>query len=89
MDVLILAIFGIAGYLMRKFQFEPGPLMLTFVIGPIFEKSLRQAILIGSANPQIFISRPIAIIFFAIAMYLYLSPLIRYFIRKHKVKAAI
>lgn len=89
MDVLILFIFGILGYLMRKFDFEPGPLMLTFVLGPIFEKSLRKGILLSQANPRIFISRPIGIILFAIAMYLYLNPLIRYFIQKRKSKVVI
>lgn len=86
LDILIMFIFGIFGYLMRKFEFEPGPLMLTFVIGPIFERSTRQAILLSQANPQLFITSPIAMIMVAIAMYLYISPLIRYFIRKPKVK---
>lgn len=83
-DVLLLMIFGIFGYLMRNFEFELGPLILTFVIGPILEKSLRHALLLSHANPGIFFSRPIALVLFAIALYIYLSPLIRFFIRKSK-----
>lgn len=84
-DVLLLMIFGIFGYLMRIFEFEAGPLILTFVIGPILEKSLRHALLLSHANPGLFFSRPIALVLFAIALYLYLSPLIRFFTRKRQV----
>lgn len=89
-DILIVFIFGIIGYLMRKFEFEPGPLMLTYVLGPIFEKSLSQSILLTQANPTLFITRPIAIILFAVSIFLYLSPIIRWYLtRKGKAKSVV
>src|SRR3712207_9357675 len=32
-DVSLVVVFGVIGYLMKKFGFEPGPLVLAFVLG--------------------------------------------------------
>jgi putative tricarboxylic transport membrane protein len=43
--------FGIVGYLLRKFDYEPAPLVFAFVLGPIMEQGLRQSLsLSGGAS---------------------------------------
>jgi putative tricarboxylic transport membrane protein len=59
-DVWVMGAFGVIGYLFRKVNLEPGPLILAFVMGPILERSLRQALLISAGSPLIFFKRPIA-----------------------------
>jgi len=59
-DIWVMGIFGIIGYLFRKVGLEPGPLILAFVLGPILERSLRQALLISAGSPFIFFKRPIS-----------------------------
>jgi putative tricarboxylic transport membrane protein len=59
-DIWIMGIFGVIGYLFRKVNLEPGPLILAFVLGPILERSLRQALLISAGSPFIFFKRPIS-----------------------------
>jgi putative tricarboxylic transport membrane protein len=59
-DIWIMGVFGIIGYFFRKVDLEPGPLILAFVLGPILERSLRQALLISAGSPFIFFSRPIS-----------------------------
>jgi putative tricarboxylic transport membrane protein len=59
-DIWVMGIFGIIGYLFRKVDLEPGPLLLAFVLGPILERSLRQALLISAGSPFIFFKRPIS-----------------------------
>jgi putative tricarboxylic transport membrane protein len=59
-DIWVMGIFGIIGYLFRKVRLEPGPLILAFVLGPILERSLRQALLISAGSPSIFFKRPIS-----------------------------
>jgi putative tricarboxylic transport membrane protein len=59
-DIWIMGIFGVFGYLLRKLDFEPGPMILAFVLGPILERSLRQALLISAGSPWIFFKRPIS-----------------------------
>jgi putative tricarboxylic transport membrane protein len=59
-DVLMMVGLGIAGYLMRKVDLDPAPLVLAFVLGQIFETSLRQTLLVGRGSLSPFYERPIA-----------------------------
>ena len=59
-DIWVMGIFGIIGYLLRKVGLEPGPLILAFVLGPILERSIRQALLMSAGSPAIFFNRPIS-----------------------------
>jgi putative tricarboxylic transport membrane protein len=59
-EVLLMVIFGIAGYLLRKIDLSPSPLVLAFVLGGIIEDNLRQAILVGRGTLSLFYTRPIA-----------------------------
>jgi putative tricarboxylic transport membrane protein len=59
-DVAIMLVFGVVGYLMRKYQFEGAPMVLAFVLGPMFEGSLRQSLLLSDGSFSIFFVRPIA-----------------------------
>ena len=59
-DIWVMGIFGVIGYLFRKVDLEPGPLILAFVLGPILERSLRQALLLSAGSPFIFFKRPIS-----------------------------
>jgi len=53
-------VMGILGYLARKLKFDLGPLLLAFVLGPIMERSLRQALLMSHGGFGIFFFRPIS-----------------------------
>ena len=59
-DMWVVLVFGLLGYVMRKTGFEPGPLILAFVLGPIMERSFRQSLLISNGDPTIFFTRPIS-----------------------------
>jgi putative tricarboxylic transport membrane protein len=64
-DVWIMLIMGVAGYFLRKFDFDPAPLVLGLVITPTFELSLRQSLVMSSGDWLIFFQRPIAATLFA------------------------
>ena len=59
-DVCIMLIMGVLGYALRKFSFDPAPLVLGLVIAPIFEQSLRQSLIMSNGNYLIFFNRPIS-----------------------------
>jgi putative tricarboxylic transport membrane protein len=59
-DVWIMLIMGLVGYALRKFAFDPAPLVLGLVIAPIFEMSLRQSLIMSNGSWTIFVQRPIA-----------------------------
>ena len=60
-DVWIMLIMGVIGYALRKFSFDPAPLVLGLVIAPLFEQSLRQSLIMSNGNYLIFLSRPISL----------------------------
>jgi putative tricarboxylic transport membrane protein len=59
-DVLIAAAFGLFGYWLVKHDFEPAPLVLAFVLGPLMEENLRRAMLIARGDASVFVTRPIS-----------------------------
>ncbi len=59
-DVWIMLIMGVIGYLLRKFSFDPAPLVLGLVIAPILEQSLRQSLIMSNGHYLIFVQRPIS-----------------------------
>jgi TctA family transporter len=59
-DIYVMGIFGVIGYILRKVNLEPGPMILAFVLGPILERAVRQALLISAGSPLIFFTRPIS-----------------------------
>jgi putative tricarboxylic transport membrane protein len=60
-DVWIMLIMGVVGYGLKKFSFDPAPLVLGLVIAPIFEMSLRQALIMSDGTWLIFLQRPVAL----------------------------
>jgi putative tricarboxylic transport membrane protein len=60
-DVYIMLIMGVFGYALRKFAFDPAPLVLGLVIAPLFEQSLRQSLIMSNGDYLIFFSRPISL----------------------------
>ena len=60
-DVWIMLIMGILGYMLKKFGFDPAPLVLGLVIAPVFEQSLRQSLIMSNGDYLIFLQRPISI----------------------------
>src|SRR5688572_2119894 len=59
-DVLIMAIFGVIGYICVKLECEPAPMLLGFVLGPLMEENLRRAMLLSRGDPMTFVTKPIS-----------------------------
>ncbi|MBI4593643.1 MAG: tripartite tricarboxylate transporter permease [Candidatus Rokubacteria bacterium] len=76
-DVGFTVIFGLLGYLMRKFDFEPAPLVLAMILGPQLEASLRRSLIFSRGDLWVFFERPISAALLGVAALLVLSPLIR------------
>lgn len=65
-DMWVVLVFGIIGWLMKKTGFDPGPLVLAFVLGSILEDSFRQSLLLSGGNFSIFFTDPISATIFAV-----------------------
>ena len=73
LDVLAMICFGILGYLFRKFGYEPAPLVMAFILGPMLENSLRQSLLMSGGDFSIFFTRSISASSMTIALLILLS----------------
>jgi putative tricarboxylic transport membrane protein len=77
-DIFMTLCFGVLGYLLRRFAFEPAPLVLAFVLGPMMEVNLSKSlIMFGTGNPLHFFSRPISGVLLALALAVLFLPLLR------------
>jgi len=80
----LILLFCIVGYLLKKFDYEPAPLILAFVLGPMLEMNLRQALISSRGSFANFFTRPISTAILIIAVVLFFTPLISYILKKKK-----
>ena len=73
-DVGLVVLFGLLGYVMRKTEFPAAPLVLGFVLGPLFEQSLRRSMVISQGDPTIFLTRPWSLAFLMATVLIFLVP---------------
>ena len=57
-DIWVTLGFGLLGYFMRLYKFEPAPLLIGFVLGPMMEEFFRRAMLLSRGDPLVFLERP-------------------------------
>ncbi len=60
-DIYLAIGFGVMGYLMIKLGFEPTPLLLGFILGPLMEENLKRAMLMSGGSIAPFWERPISL----------------------------
>jgi putative tricarboxylic transport membrane protein len=66
--IYTLILFGVGGYFLMRLGFEPAPLLLGFVIGPMLEENLRRSLVLSSGSPMIFVERPATAALLAVAL---------------------
>jgi putative tricarboxylic transport membrane protein len=75
-EVMIMIIFGLVGYWMKRNRYEAAPLILAFVLSPLLENALRQSLILSHGSFIIFFTRPISLILLLVALALLVTPLI-------------
>ncbi|MCC6210071.1 MAG: tripartite tricarboxylate transporter permease [Burkholderiales bacterium] len=86
-DVFVMMLFGVLGYLFRKFGYEPAPLVLAFVLGPMLENNLRKALILSQGSFATFVERPISAACLALALAALAAPLLPALGRRRKAVA--
>jgi TctA family transporter len=59
-DIWLVAAFGFAGYAFHKLGLVPAPLLLGFVLGPILEDLLQQALRLSNGDWSVFVRQPLS-----------------------------
>jgi putative tricarboxylic transport membrane protein len=86
-DVVMMAIFGIVGFVLRKFEYELAPLILALLLGPLLETNLRNSLTLSDGSFAIFFTRPISVVVMVI-VFILLVLAVRSALRKPKLKTA-
>lgn len=86
-DIYVMIGFGVAGYLFRKFGYEPAPMVLGFVLGPMLENNLRKALILSQGELAGFLTRPISAACLILAVLLLLSAVLPALRRKRDLVA--
>ncbi|MFD2091006.1 tripartite tricarboxylate transporter permease [Blastococcus deserti] len=87
-DIVLVVVFGAIGYLMKKLGFDPGPLVLAFVLGSLLEDSLRRSLLIFDGQPWEFFTRPISGTLLVVFLLVAFLPPIRAAVTRRRTAAA-
>jgi len=59
-ELNVMIILGLIGYLMKKTGFEPAPLVMAYILCPFLEEAFRQSLIKSHGDPAIFFQRPIS-----------------------------
>lgn len=76
-DVFVMLGAGMLGYVLKKYDYPPVPLILAMVLGPMAENSMRQTLLASNGNAVVFLTRPISALVFLLAALSLLWPFLR------------
>jgi putative tricarboxylic transport membrane protein len=66
-DLWVMLGFGIAGYVLRKLEYDLAPFVIAFVLAPLLEQSLRQSLVMSPDGAMILIQRPVTALLLAAA----------------------
>jgi putative tricarboxylic transport membrane protein len=65
-DVWVMVVFGVVGFVMRRFGYPLAPMVLGIVLGDLLEKNLRRGLVLSDGDLMPFFTRPISAVIFAI-----------------------
>jgi putative tricarboxylic transport membrane protein len=74
LDLWVLVVMGLVGYVFRKLAIDPAPLIVAVVLGPMMEKTLRQTLFMAHGDWRLLVFRPLSLVLFAIGILVLLGP---------------
>jgi len=83
-DVGLMIFFGLLGYILRKYNFPLAPLVLAVILAPMLEENFTQSLLMSSEGLNIFVTRPISLIFLLMSATILLIPLLKVLMKRKK-----
>lgn len=84
-DIWIMLLFGVIGFILRRYGFPLAPIVLAIILGPLAETSYNQSMLISQDNFGLFFSRPISAVLLIVAVITFVSPFLSGIRKKKKL----
>jgi putative tricarboxylic transport membrane protein len=85
-DVWYMLIFGVIGYAFKKLDYPLAPLVLALVLGDLAENALRQSLIMSQGSLLILVTRPIAGVITAVAVFFFALPLLTPYWRRRRAR---
>jgi putative tricarboxylic transport membrane protein len=89
LDISVMLVFGVLGYIFKKLGYPLAPLVLALVLGDMAESSFRQAMLVSQGSLTIFWSNPLVGSIVTLAFVMLFWPVISLFLAKLRPKTPI
>jgi putative tricarboxylic transport membrane protein len=87
-DIWYMLLFGVIGYVFKKLDYPIAPLVLALVLGDLSENALRQSLIMSQGSLAVFVTRPIAGVITAAAIFFLLMPVLTPWWRRLRGHAA-
>ena len=87
-DLVTLLVFGLLGFLMRRWGFPVAPAVIGLILGPLAESQFRRALAISQGDPSVFLTHPISAALLALTAALVLVPWLVRVVREWRTRAA-
>jgi putative tricarboxylic transport membrane protein len=88
LDLWVLVVFGLIGYVFRKLAIDPAPLIVAVVLGPMMEKTLRQTLFMAHGDWHLLLFRPLSLVLFLIGALVLAGPPLFAALRRRAVVSA-
>jgi putative tricarboxylic transport membrane protein len=75
-ELSMLAVFGLMGYAMRRYDYPIAPVVVGLILGPVAESQLRRALSISLGDPLVLVESPISATLLAIALIALVAPFV-------------
>jgi len=75
-DLVLLYILGLLGFVMRRYDFPIAPCVIGLILGPIAEQQFRRALQISQGDWSVFVTHPISVFFLVLAILVFATPFI-------------
>ena len=83
-ELMMLAVFGVMGYLMRRYDYPIAPVVIGLILGPVAEQQLRRALAISLGDPLVLVQSPMSATLLAIAFAALIAPFVMHGLGKFK-----
>ena len=88
LDVTVVSVMGIVGWLLRKLEFDVAPMILALVLGPFMERTFRESLYMSRGDVLTFVERPISFTLLLVLVAIIIVPPIWRIVKRMRKPAA-
>ena len=75
-DMVLVLVFGVLGYVMKKYKYPPPAMLLGIILGPLLEANMFRGLKIGLGDPMVFFTRPLSAMLWGLLLLTFILPVL-------------